>query len=171
MRSCSAIVLAALHPGRVRATTALLLLVLLRAAPAAAEPAFDIAPTADCAAAGGGASCAGLAAAACMAADPAMADACLAAEADWWRAERDRAFAAALAMAQGRDSATWENPPPSMAAGLRDMERAWLAFRDARCGMERSRWWEHPDAERHWRGCMMRMTAAEVAVLTALLAP
>lgn len=147
---------------------------LLWAAPTLAQTPFDPAPTADCVAGGGGAGCVGLAAQACMPADPADlagAESCLRAEAAWWQAAHDDAYAAALAWMQGRDSATWEIPPPSAAEGLRDMERAWLAWRDARCGLERTRWWEHPAAEQHWLICMMQATAADMDVLTALAAP
>lgn len=140
-------------------------LVLALATPAAADGAFDIAPTAECHAAGGGMACVGLAAQACPGGDAADMEACLRAEADWWEAERLAAQAIALRHLQGRDSATWENPPPSMAEGLRDMERAWTAYRAARCDLELARWWEHPAAAQHRLICLMRVTAAEVAVL------
>lgn len=152
-----------------------LLFCALLATPAAAQtvPGFDVAPTSDCAATGGGATCVGLAAQDCMPADPADSagmEACLRAEADWWQGELDTAYAAALVHMQGRDSATWEEPPPSMAEALRDMQRAWLAYRDSRCDLARLRWWQSAAAPAQQLVCQMQVTAEQIAVLQGLVA-
>jgi uncharacterized protein YecT (DUF1311 family) len=149
-------------------------LLILLAGPAVAEGAFDSAPTSSCHAGGGGIACVGLAAQACMAqdaADTAGMTACLQAEADWWQDTHDAAYAAAMMHMQGRDSATWDDPPPSMAEALRDMQRAWLAYRTARCDLVRLRWWESPGAAAQGLICDMQVTAEQVAVLEDLVAP
>ena len=140
-------------------------LLALCAAPAAGQeaPAFDPAPTVACLEAEGGRDCAGRAARACMEGEGGQTtlgmNQCLASERDLWDARLNDAYRSGM-----------DRIPPVRAEALREMQRKWIAFRDATCNYE---------AVRHDGGslagtvrlqCQMELTADQALRLDASLA-
>lgn len=153
--------------------TTIAVLLLLTAAPAVAQPAFDIAPTLECLDAqgdeGDGMQCIGLAAGACMEDDystPAMGF-CLEQEWMWWDGQLNDAYGTAMSLAKRADA---DAPPPlNVQAGtLRDMQRAWIAFRDARCGWEAALWQGGTGAGPAQIACLMQETGRQAITLQIL---
>ena len=104
---------------------------------------FSIAGTETCLSQIGGAECIGISAALCMTATEGGASTygmggCLSKEADYWDARLNAAYQDLMRRARENDGDF--NPPQSQAEALRDMQRAWIAYRDARCGYEYSLW-------------------------------
>ena len=107
-------------------------MLLALAGPGMAQVVFDPAPLAAC----GSEACVGRAAEACMAATPGGEstvgmNGCLDAERAWWDDLLNREYA------RLREEAGRVPPGPDgyrLEDGLRDMQRAWIAFRDAACG-------------------------------------
>lgn len=105
---------------------------------------FDIAPVEACLQAGGGEECAGLAAAQCIDASPGGyttvgMGACTDYERaawDGWLNEVYRALSAKL-KAQDAEAMSFA---PKQAEALRDMQRAWIGYRDAKCSYVASQW-------------------------------
>jgi len=54
---------------------------------------------------------------------------------------------------------------PAQAEALRDMQRAWIAFRDATCTYEASQWSGGTGQGPAYEGCVMRMTAEQTLYL------
>jgi uncharacterized protein YecT (DUF1311 family) len=135
---------------------------------------FDGAPTETCLIGAGHGTdrrhCIGLAAAACMA-QP-MGDTtlgmgfCLDQEWQWWDAMLNRAYAElrAAMLASDRSAA----PPVSQAEALRDMQRAWITYRDARCAFEAAQWHGGTGAGPAAAGCFMQTTAEQALLLSAI---
>ncbi|MBS8226553.1 DUF1311 domain-containing protein [Vannielia litorea] len=67
---------------------------------------------------------------------------CLDAEWQYWDTRLNQHYKEAMARAKAFDvdMATRENGLLSAADSLRDMQRAWIAFRDAKCDFVRSQW-------------------------------
>jgi uncharacterized protein YecT (DUF1311 family) len=59
---------------------------------------------------------------------------------------------------------------PSTSAALRDMQRTWIAYRDAACAYERSQWGGGTGGGPATADCLMRMTAAQALALEQRLA-
>lgn len=67
--------------------------------------------------------------------------ACVGAELAWWDARLNANYQAARARAKEFDQDQMQGANAvSVATSLRDMQRAWIAFRDAKCVYERSQW-------------------------------
>jgi uncharacterized protein YecT (DUF1311 family) len=116
--------------------------------------------------------CAGLSASACMDATPDGGTTvgmvyCLDREAKFWDARlnavygvlRDRAAASDAEMARIGSSA------PRIEPALRDMQRAWITFRDATCAFEQSQWGGGTGGGPASVSCMLQMTAAQALYL------
>ncbi len=88
---------------------------------------------------------------------------CLAAEADQWDGFLNAAYETVLAES-GRTDAEMKKlgsaAPPEVPA-LRDMQRAWIAYRDAACTYEASRWGGGSGAGPAASDCMMQLTARQ----------
>lgn len=119
--------------------------------------------------------CIGQAAAQCMEADggsttPGMG-ACLAAERDVWDARLNATFTEVLDRARQADALMAESDPDfaTQEASLRDMQRHWIAFRDAACTFERSRWTNGSMAGPAATGCSMRLTGQQAIWLEEFL--
>jgi len=183
----------------IRAPLALLALAgLPAAAPAAAQEGlrFDAAPLLAClAAAGPGAgdaakgdgaatdgaarACIGLAAEACMAATEGGWSTigmvgCVSAEHDWWDADLNTTYRDLRARERQGD-ADWPQTPgilprPSGADALRDMQRAWIAWRDATCLYEELDWWGGTGAALIGASCRLQLTAEQALRLRGYLA-
>jgi uncharacterized protein YecT (DUF1311 family) len=120
--------------------------------------------------------CAGLSANRCMADTP-QGDTtygmilCFSAEADWWDARLNASFAARMkdARAMDADVMPMGRPVPSAAMALRDMQRAWIAFRDARCAYEAALWMGGSGAGPAVGACLMRETARQTLIIEGTL--
>lgn len=156
----------------IRLTCALAALCL--AAPAAAQDLdFDPAPLTACLAAAedGPAmrACVGLAADACLAANgyaTVVESACRSREADLWDDRLNAAYRAARDRAEAfdRDSGLPAGAP-TRADALRDMQRAWIAFRDTTCAYEAAGWGGGTGAGPARAGCHLRLTAEQAIYL------
>lgn len=112
--------------------------------------------------------CIGAAANACMEATPGGfstvgMSACMDAELQSW----DRALNELYGPLRGRmaeyDAAEKDFPGPvARADALRDMQRAWITYRDAACDFERSKWGNGTGGGPAAVGCLMDETARQV---------
>ncbi|MCP3972180.1 MAG: DUF1311 domain-containing protein [Rhodobacteraceae bacterium] len=120
--------------------------------------------------------CIGTSAGACMEATPmggstiGMSE-CLDRELDYWD-ERLNAGYRVLRDKERRDDAEWSGSPGvvSKADALRDMQRAWIAFRDATCDYERSQWGGGTGGGPATVGCLMRLTGEQAIYLESMMA-
>ncbi|MEM6477593.1 MAG: lysozyme inhibitor LprI family protein [Pseudomonadota bacterium] len=116
--------------------------------------------------------CAGRAAEACIIATPggystvAMAG-CLDRELTWWDAALNAAYADALRAAKEADASGAYGPRgrPEAERSLREMQRAWIPFRDARCIFEEAKWGGGTGGGPAFIGCLMQETARQTLIL------
>lgn len=148
----------------------------LTAAPAFAQDVvFDTAAIDACFAGGGWEECIGSGAGACMQATPGGDSTvgmvgCLDAELSYWDGLLNEAYAAAVDAAEAEDADPWDENQPSRRAALRDMQRAWIAFRDATCNYEVLEMYGGTGANLLWVDCLMRMTGEQALYLQSALA-
>ena len=145
----------------------------------AQDVSFDPAATEACLSTSDGAArfdCVGLAATACMDAPGAESTVgmtgCLGGELDYWDARLNAAYGA-LMQVEGRVEAEMAEAGSSAskpAEALRDMQRAWIAWRDASCLYERSQWGGGTGGGPASADCAMRLTAAQAMALEDRLA-
>lgn len=92
---------------------------------------------------------------------------CLSAEADYWDAQLNAAYAEVMAAAQNADAEMAEIGASaiSQADTLRAMQQAWITFRDATCDYEYSQWGGGTGGGPAIAGCIMRMTGAQAIYL------
>ena len=153
-----------------RFSSAVLLLGCVWGGDALAQPVFDIQPTTDCleavGAEGDRAQCIGVAANDCMTNDSSTAGMsyCLEMEWTWWDDELNYAYQEAKSQAEAADNDL--SPPLNVqAVGLRDMQRAWIAFRDARCNWEAALWQGGTGAGPAQLSCLMVETGRQAMAL------
>lgn len=154
-----------------------LLAALLTAGTAAAaqEVPFSSAATASCVAAQtapeGKRGCLGLSAQQCMAAPGGSTTigmiGCLDAERAYWDGRLNHAYQAVRAEVQASDAQldAMGSGAPRMAVALRDMQRAWIAYRDAVCHFERSQWGGGSGGGPAAVSCLMRLTGQQAIYL------
>jgi uncharacterized protein YecT (DUF1311 family) len=149
---------------------------LALALPAAAqELAFDPTPAEACFAAGGAGDCIGQAATVCSEQPGGYTTVglgfCLGAERDWWDARLNEVYAALMAREKKIDAEMEEigATVPRIAPSLRDMQRAWIAFRDASCAYEYSKWGGGSGGGPAHAACAMRLTAEQTVALKSRL--
>lgn len=152
------------------------LLVLSPVMAGAQELEFDIGHTqaclADAVGPGERADCAGAAARACME-TPAGGSTvgmggCLYMEYEWWDARLNAVYRDVRASDRAEDAAYGDMPGAGrLAETLREMQRAWIAFRDATCEYERAQWGGGTGGGPAATDCLMRMTAEQVIYLEA----
>lgn len=144
--------------------------VVVSAAPVSAqELVFDMAPVDACLQAGGGAECAGLAAELCMQASPSgMTTVGMGGCLDYERAQWDgwlnsvyQTLYATLA-AEDVDAPSFV---PKQAEALREMQRAWIGFRDAKCDYEATQWGGGTGAGPATVSCHLDETARQMLYL------
>ena len=159
-------------PGRALAALALSLLPVVALAQ---EPPFDAEATAACVARGGGEACIGLAAQACQARPDGQTTmgiaACLTREGAWWDDRLNAAYRALQDVDRTRDA---ENARPDMALpsaveALRDMQRAWIGFRDASCHYAAARWGAGSIRMVEAAACHLDLTARQALALEGRL--
>lgn len=150
--------------------------VLLLVTPAAAQDfAFRIAPTESCLWDGGEGGdklvCIGQAAGLCMnqpgGASTVGIGFCLDSELSWWDAQLNAAYGQLMQAMRAAD----EGLPVELAiqaSSLRDMQRAWISYRDARCTHEASLWQGGTGSGPAYLHCLMVETAEQALYLGRL---
>lgn len=93
---------------------------------------------------------------------------CLQAEAQWWDTVLNATYGELLAFSKEADAANGAEVP-SQETALRDMQRAWIGYRDAKCGFERSQWDRGSGAGPAVAACLMEETAQQARVLKSAL--
>lgn len=149
------------------------LLALGTAAPAQ-EVMFSPDATETCLSGGGGADCIGQSADACVNATPGGYStvgmgACLDQEWQYWDARLNAAYQAVMTDAKSMDAEMDElgSAAPKQVPALRDMQRAWIGFRDAKCAYEASTWGGGTGAGPAAIQCMMATTGQQALFLEA----
>jgi len=148
---------------------ALAALMLLPAPVVAQELVFDITPVEVCIRAGGGESCAGKAAEQCMQATPgghttvAMSG-CSQREATYWDGWLNTVYQQLYASLAAQDASA-PSYAPKQADALRDMQRGWIGFRDAKCAYEASQWGGGTGAGPASASCHLHETARQMLYL------
>lgn len=146
-----------------------LALMLLPVNAMAQELVFDIAPVEACIRAGGGEGCAGEASGACMEATPGGETTvgmvgCLDRERAHWDGWLNAVYQQLYAKLAVQDAQA-DSYAPKQAVALRDMQRAWIGFRDAKCGFEASQWGGGTGAGPAAVGCHLHETARQMLYL------
>ncbi|MCC5954931.1 MAG: DUF1311 domain-containing protein [Natronohydrobacter sp.] len=139
---------------------------------AAQELQFDPAPLETCLAgledAAQSADCIGRASSACMEQPMGVTTLgmgfCLDAEYALWDAKLNDAYQFLRAEYQEQDKDRFEGAP-SLADALRDMQRGWIGYRDARCEFAAAQWQGGTGASPAFLGCMMQVTAEQTIYL------
>jgi uncharacterized protein YecT (DUF1311 family) len=92
---------------------------------------------------------------------------CLSKEAEFWDARLNAAYAALMQAEQDYDAemAELDIAAPSTSDALREMQRAWIAWRDAACTYERSQWGGGTGGGPATAACMMRLTGEQALAL------
>lgn len=111
---------------------------------AAQEILFDIAPVEACIRAGGGETCAGKAAEKCMEVTPGGhttvgMGTCADRERAYWDGWLNAVYQQLYARLAAQDAQVPSHAPKE-AGALCEMQRAWIGFRDAKCGYEAAQW-------------------------------
>lgn len=156
------------------------LLAALAAGQAAAQaPEFDPAETEACLAepetAAGKTHCVGLSAVACMAVGDGQTTVgmgyCLDRERAFWDARLNDVYGRLMAIerAQEAEMAELGASVPSAATALRDMQRTWIAYRDAACAYEATQWGGGTGAGPAAMGCLMTLTGHQALALETRL--
>lgn len=151
-------------------------LALPGATPAAAQDdlVFSIRHTEDCLAiAGQGGdrrACIGESANRCMEANQSGSSTvgmggCISMELGWWDAMLNAEYKALMKREKADDKEYGGDGIPSKADALRQMQRAWIGFRDATCDYERSQWGGGTGGGPATIGCHMRLTAEQALYL------
>jgi uncharacterized protein YecT (DUF1311 family) len=148
---------------------AIVTLMLVASPLAAQDLVFSPAQTQACLRSGGGEGCIGRSAEACIENTPggystvAMGG-CLSMELDYWDDLLNATYRRALARARKSDV---DNAGfgPSQQEALRQMQRAWIPFRDATCDFERSQWGGGTGQGPAGAECLMRVTAEQTFYL------
>lgn len=117
-------------------------------------------------------SCLGLSARLCMEATAGGSttvgmSGCLDRERTYWDQRLNAAYETIQAKAKALDSemADLGSAAPETAPALRDMQRAWIAYRDATCGFEYSQWGGGTGGGPAGVSCALRLTGAQALYL------
>lgn len=118
--------------------------------------------------------CIGASADACMATDAGGTTvgmgACLSRELSYWDDRLNRVYGAAMTKARAIDTEMNDlgSAAPPQAPALRDMQRAWITFRDAKCDHARSLWGGGTGGGPATVDCLMQTTGVQVMYLEKL---
>lgn len=150
-------------------------LLAMLAAPAWAQdsPVFDPAPILACLP-DGGEDCIGLASSACMETGGGSTTVgmgfCLDAERRFWDDRLNGSYRQVMAQAKAADADPAEpGLVPRQVPALRDMQRHWIAYRDAACAYEATRWGGGTGAGPAATACAMQLTARQALRLDGYL--
>lgn len=93
--------------------------------------------------------------------------ACLDAERDYWDARLNHAYGSLRSKAKSSDAGLEEigSSAPRTAPALRDMQRAWISYRDATCEFEQAQWGGGSGGGPAVLGCLMRLTGEQALYL------
>lgn len=155
-------------------------LVMLAGAAGAQDLTFDPGPTVACLAqvdvsSNAALDCIGKAAEACMASPDGSTTVgtgyCLGAEWEWWDARLNATYMQLMEQHKAADAemAAIGATVPSLAEALREMQRAWIPFRDAACDYERATWGGGTGGGPATAGCLMVQTGRQALSLEARL--
>ena len=138
----------------------------------AQEVAFDPGLAEGCLMDGGWTQCIGHAANICMETTEngfttAAMVACLSAETEWWDRDLNATYQDILTRDAGLDA---DGKAPSAVEAIREVQRAWIPFRDASCQYERLRWQDGTGARLAEVGCRLQMTGEQALRLRSYLA-
>ena len=88
---------------------------------------------------------------------------CIDREREYWDTRLNRAYKAIRNKARALDGEMKEigSSAPALAPALRDMQRAWIGFRDATCDFEMAQWGGGTGGGPALLGCLMRLTAEQ----------
>lgn len=88
---------------------------------------------------------------------------CLDRELTFWDARLNANYKAQMALAKASDEETRQYNPDaaSQATALRDMQRAWITYRDAACDYERSQWGGGTGGGPATLACLMELTGLQ----------
>jgi len=86
--------------------------------------------------------------------------ACLSQELDWWDGQLNYAYQELMAASRQADGLNGDYAP-SQAEALRDMQRAWITYRDAKCDFERTQWGGGTGGSPAALSCLMYETATQ----------
>ncbi|MDU8929016.1 lysozyme inhibitor LprI family protein [Alisedimentitalea sp. MJ-SS2] len=121
--------------------------------------------------------CVGLAADSCMNNTPGGSSTvgmggCLSKELDWWDVRLNEVYGQLMAKSRANDEemASMGSHLPTQAPALRDMQRAWITFRDNKCAYEATLWQGGTGAGPAYAGCLMNTTAEQVFFLEEAVA-
>ncbi|WP_035025710.1 lysozyme inhibitor LprI family protein [Gemmobacter nectariphilus] len=155
-----------------RARPAMIVLALLPAPALAQEMRFSPALTEACLAAGADEGCAGRAADACMADNPGGGSTvgmgfCLENERVWWDDRLNAAYKALSSIHNRQDAGARAagDPQVNRQQSLREMQRAWIGWRDAACAYEAAQWGGGTGAGPAALSCLMEITARQALAL------
>lgn len=143
---------------------------------AAQDIAFSPDQTQSCLDAGGGETCIGLSAEACTDTPDGYTTVgmgfCFGKEWDWWDARLNAVYQSLREADAGVDAEMKDigATVPEMVPALRDMQRTWIAYRDALCDYERTQWGGGTGQGPATAACLMAETARQTLVLEARLA-
>ncbi|MFK7938934.1 MAG: lysozyme inhibitor LprI family protein [Roseovarius sp.] len=149
---------------------ALVLSCMILPAPAMAQTlSFDITPTAACVAQGVGQPCVGKAANQCMETSEGGystngMSGCTAHELDWWDDRLNAVYTETQKRLTAADAEAPSYAPPQRDA-LKDMQRAWIPFRDAKCEFVATEWMGGSGAGPATLWCLMDETARQALYL------
>ena len=92
---------------------------------------------------------------------------CLSQELDLWDARLNETYRALLTVERALDAetATLGASVPPRASALRDMQRAWIGFRDATCVYEYAQWGGGTGGGPANTSCLLRLTALQALEL------
>ncbi len=90
--------------------------------------------------------------------------ACLYAEVEYWDGRLNAVYQDLRAQDERQDAENGDYAP-SQAEAVREMQRAWIAFRDATCAYEASHWGGGTGQGPARAACRLRMTAAQTLYL------
>lgn len=93
---------------------------------------------------------------------------CLDAEYQWWDRKLNQTYGEVMAAARAADRDKAEHAPSRVEA-LRAMQRAWIPYRDAKCGFARSEWGGGTGAGPAGVQCLLEETARQTLYLNASL--
>lgn len=96
---------------------------------------------------------------------------CLDRELSYWDDRLNTAYGAVMAQSRTQDAEMEQagRPASGQAEALRDMQRAWITFRDAACAYEYSTWGGGTGAGPAGAACLMRLTGEQALALEARL--
>ena len=94
---------------------------------------------------------------------------CLDRELSFWDDLLNENYRARMVQAKAADADYADHEPalPKQAEALRDMQRAWITFRDAACDYERSQWGGGTGAGPATLACLMQLTGEQALRLGA----